>query len=312
MARKIITLKGLFIMSRPPFHIVGVFPFILGTLYAYKSTGRFDLSIFIFSVLAVICIMLTTYYNGEYYDISEDKLAASMGKNVFSGGSQIIAQKLLPHRFAKIGAYISMGIAVIIGLVLQFYYKTGVWTIPLGAIGLFFGFFYSKPPFRWVTRGIGEILIGLSYSWFPIAVAFYLQTAGFDSYIIWMSIPVGLTIFNVILLNEFPDYKADSIVGNKRNIVVRLGREKSIIIYIIAQALIWIMFAFSMSIRYSTVSSIAAIPFLLISVILMIMAMMKKYLIPKVLEIMCGLGILLNIGTTLVCLLGVIYGGLIV
>ncbi len=310
MSAKTNTLKSIFIMSRPPFHIVGVFPFVLGAIYAYKSTGTLNLPVFILSVIAVILIMLVTYYNGEYYDIVEDKLAPSMGKNTFSGGSQIIAQKILPRKYALIGSYISLGIAVIIGFILQFYFKTGVWTIPLGIIGLFFGFFYSRPPFRWVNRGIGELLIGFSYGWLTIAVAFYLQTSGFDSYIIWMAIPVGLTIFNVILLNEFPDYDADKTAGNKRNIVVRLGKEKSIIIYIAAQALTWIMFAVSMSIRFSKIASLTAIPFLLISIMLMIMAMMKKYKAPKILEAMCGLGILLNIGVTLVYLLGVIFGGL--
>ena len=310
MSAKINTLKSIFIMSRPPFHIVGVFPFVLGALYAYKSTGTLNLTVFILSVSAVILIMLVTYYNGEYYDIVEDKLAPSMGKNTFSGGSQIIAQKILPRKYALIGSYISLGIAVIIGFILQFYFKTGVWTIPLGIIGLFFGFFYSRPPFRWVNRGIGELLIGFSYGWLTIAAAFYFQTSGFDSYIIWMAIPVGLTIFNVILLNEFPDYDADKTAGNKRNIVIRLGKEKGIIIYIAAQALTWIMFAVSMNIRFSRVASLTAIPFLLISIMLMIMAMMKKYKTPKILEAMCGLGILLNIGITLVYLLGVIFGGL--
>jgi len=125
-----------------------------------------------------------------------------------------------------------------------------------------------------------------------------------------MSIPIGFTIFNVILLNELPDYDADRIAGNKRNIVVRLGKKKSIIIYIAAQALTWIMFAVSMSIRFSRVASITAIPFLLISLLLMIMAMMKKYKAPRILEAMCGLGILLNIGVSLAYLLGVIFGGL--
>jgi 1,4-dihydroxy-2-naphthoate octaprenyltransferase len=125
-----------------------------------------------------------------------------------------------------------------------------------------------------------------------------------------MSIPVGLTIFNVILLNEFPDYKADRTAGNKRNIVVRLGTEKAIYIYAAAQALIWIMFAVSMSIRYSVVSAITAIPFLLLSIMLMILGLMKKYQTPKILEAMCGFGILLNIGVTLTYLLGMIFGGL--
>ena len=72
------------------------------------------------------------------------------------------------------------------------------------------------------------------------------------------------------------------------------------------------MFAVLMNIRFSTVAAITAIPFLLISILLMIMAMMKKYLVPKVLEVMCGPGILLNIGVTLAYFLGVIFGGLVV
>ena len=70
------------------------------------------------------------------------------------------------------------------------------------------------------------------------------------------------------------------------------------------------MFAVSMNIRFSRVASITAIPFLLISLMLMIMAMMKKYKAPRILEAMCGLGILLNIGVTLTYLLGVLIGGL--
>jgi len=62
----------------------------------------------------------------------------------------------------------------VIGLILQFYYKTGPWTIPLGVIGMITGFFYSTPPPRWVKRGIGELLIGFCYGWLPVAAAFYL------------------------------------------------------------------------------------------------------------------------------------------
>jgi 1,4-dihydroxy-2-naphthoate octaprenyltransferase len=40
-----------------------------------------------------------------------------------------------------------------------------------------------------------------------------------------LSIPVGLSIFNVILINEFPDEEADRAIG-KKNLVVRFGKER--------------------------------------------------------------------------------------
>ena len=42
-------LKNIFIMSRPPFHIVGILPFVLGTILAYKITGAFSLPVFLLS-----------------------------------------------------------------------------------------------------------------------------------------------------------------------------------------------------------------------------------------------------------------------
>ncbi|MBN2072794.1 MAG: prenyltransferase [Actinobacteria bacterium] len=294
-------------MSRPPFHIVGILPFVLGTLFAWETSGTLNWPVFILGLAAVVLIMLATYYNGEYYDIEEDRIAAKSGSSAFSGGSRVIVSGALPRRYAITGAYISLALAVAAGLVLQFYYRTGIWTIPLGVIGLFFGFFYSKPPFRWVERGIGEILIGFSYGWLPVAVAFYMQTQRFDPFLVWMSIPIGLTIFNVILLNEFPDYEADRKAG-KKNLVVRLGKQRGILIYISAQILTWIMFPVSMSIRFMMVSSIVAVPFLIVSLILVIMALMKKYMVPQSLTFMCGLGILLNTGISLIYVFGVVYG----
>jgi len=269
-----LSIKGWVTMSRLPFHIVGIAPFVLGTVLAYKVTGNFNLAVFLLSVLAVIFIMLSTYYNGEYYDIAEDKLSSEMHKNIFAGGSRAVIKKMIPRKYARIGAYISMVFAVVIGFILQFYYKTGVLTIPLGAIGVFIGFFYSTPPLRWVTRGVGEVFIGFCYGWLPIAVSYYIQTGELSNLINWMSIPVGLTIFNVILLNEFPDYKADEMSG-KRNLLIRIGRDKGSVLYIIAAIAVWIMFAVSIVVGLPVITCLFFIPFFIISIVLVILMGLK-------------------------------------
>jgi 1,4-dihydroxy-2-naphthoate octaprenyltransferase len=72
---------------------------------------------------------------------------------------------------------------------------------------------------------MGEILIGFCYGWLTIGTGFYLITGFFSYQILFLSIPVGLSIFNVILINEFPDEEADRAIG-KRNLLVRFGRER--------------------------------------------------------------------------------------
>lgn len=301
------TFKNIFSMSRPPFHIVGVMPFILGTVLANRLTGAFNLAVFLIATFAVIMIMLLTYYNGEYYDVKEDKIAGKGEKNLFSGGSQVIAQKRLPRKYAKIGSYIALALAVIAGLVLQFYYKTGVWTVPLGALGMFLGYFYSSPPFRWVSRGIGEMFIGFCYGWLTLAAAFYIQTQRFDALINWASVPVALTIFNVILINEFPDYNADKLAG-KRNIVVRLGKSRSAIIYITATVLTWVFFGLSVFAGVPVLAVYIFIPFFLASCFIIISLIRKVYIEHKKLEMLCGLTIIINIGVTLSLILGISFG----
>ncbi|MDD5093835.1 MAG: prenyltransferase [Dehalococcoidia bacterium] len=301
------TLKLWLHLSRLPFHSVGVSPFILGTVLAWDIYGTFSLPIFGFATLAVILIMLATYYGGEYHDLEEDSLAAQQGKNPFSGGSQVIVKRLMPRSYAKIGSYTAIGLAGGIGLLLQFYYHTGAWTIPLGLIGMISGFFYSAPPLRWVKRGFGELFIGLSYGWLPVATAFYLQTGTMAGIGNWISIPIACSIFNVILINEFPDYPADLKAG-KRNLTVRVGKRAAARIYVTMAIISWLAFVWSVNRGVPSISLLFYLPIFLLGLKAVAMVINKEYLDAKRLEVICGLTIMTNLGTALAYMLAIWLG----
>jgi 1,4-dihydroxy-2-naphthoate octaprenyltransferase len=303
------TVKSWIQLSRPPFHLVGLFPFILGAVLAWRIHEIFNGPVFIWSIIAVVLIMLSTYYGGEYHDLEEDRLSSEMERNAFSGGSQAIVKNLLPHKQAMTASYIAIVLAGVIGLILQFWYKTGPWTIPLGAIGMIAGFFYAAPPLRWVKRGIGELLIGFCYGWLPVATAFYLQAGTIDTVVHWISIPIACTIFNVILINEFPDYPADLIEG-KKNLVIRIGKNASAFLYIAMTAVAWIAFGLSVSRGLPAVTFLFYLPVFLIGLILVILMSKKNYLDRKRLELICGLTIVVNLGTSLAFILAVWLGNI--
>jgi 1,4-dihydroxy-2-naphthoate octaprenyltransferase len=251
--------------------------------------------------------MLSTYYMGEYHDLGGDTLSAAMERNPFSGGSQAIVKDMLPREHARIGGCITMALACVAGLILQFWFKTGPWTVPIGAIGVIAGFFYSVPPLRWVKRGIGELLIGFCYGWLPVATAFYLQAGTINPVVHWISIPIACSIFNVILINEFPDYPADLVEG-KKNLVIRIGKNASAFLYIAMTAIAWIAFGLAVSRGLPAVIFLFYLPVFLVGVILIVMMSQKHYLNRKRLELICGLTIVVNLGTSLAYTLGLWLG----
>jgi 1,4-dihydroxy-2-naphthoate octaprenyltransferase len=291
-------LWGWFGLSRPPFHTVGVLPFILGTVLACKFNSSISLTIFALGVLAVILIMLSTYHAGEYFDYQEDELSQRYYKSNFAGGSGVIQKGQLPRSVPLWTSIISFFLAGVIGLILQFYFKTGPYTLLLGCLGAFPGFFYSTKPVRLVERGFGEPFIGFCYGWLPIASAYYIQTATIHPIIHWLAIPIGLTIINVILLNEYPDYEADKATG-KHNLLNRAGKKTVMYIYI----------ALSLSASGAMIVSpflgiplrviFFYLPISLISLFIIVMMLRIKYEDPKKLEILCGLNIAVNLGTSL-------------
>ena len=216
-------LKAWWRLSRVPFLSVGILPLILGFVLAWRLGYRGPLGLYLLSSMAVILIMWMTYYLGERNDLEGDRLNQDF--NRFSGGSRVLVKGVFPVWVPLILGYGCLVTAILTGVYIYLQYQTGPWTLLLGGIGIFSGFFYSEKPFQWSYRGIGEILIGFCYGWLPIATGFYLFSGFFSHQIFLLSIPVGLSIFNVILMNEFPDEEADRVIG-KRTLVVRLGKER--------------------------------------------------------------------------------------
>jgi len=290
------------VLSRPPFHTVGILPFILGTILAYKINSVFNLEIFLLGVSGVILIMLSTYHSGEYFDYQGDVISNRLHDNQFAGGSRILPNGKISSMVPFWTSIVTLILAGVIGVILQFVLKTGPYTLLLGCLGAFSGFFYSTKPIRLVQRGIGEIFIGFCYGWLPVASAYYIQTGAIHPVIHWMAIPIGLTIFNVILLNEFPDYEADKAT-DKKNLLYRIGKKNGNFLYIVFSLLA------SAAVLASTFLGVAFkiiyfyLPVLIISLFVVVMMLRGKYEDKKMLEKLCGLNIAVNLGTSLAYIL---------
>jgi len=208
----------------------GVLPFLLGAVIAWSQGNPINWAVLGLSLVAVIAIMEMTFLVNDYYDYEAD--VANKEFHRLSGGSRVLPLGLVSPRRSLAAGYICLGIAAVIGLFLYFYYQTGPYTIPLGALAIFMGYFYTARPVKLCYRGWGEVAIWFSCGWLATILGYYLQTGHFDTVATLVSFPGATSVFLVILMNEIPDIKSDRLVG-KKNLAVRLGREKAAVLYII-------------------------------------------------------------------------------
>lgn len=245
----------------------GILPFLLGATIAWAQGAPINWAVLVISTIGVICVMEMTFLINDYYDYGADVLNRTFHR--LSGGSRILPSGLLPQRSALNAAYACILIAGIIGLILQFYYKTGLYTIPLGVLAMFIGYFYTAKPLRFSYHGLGEIAIWFSCGWLAILSGYYLQTGHFDSVATLVSFPGATSVFLVILANEIPDMASDRQVG-KRNLAVRLGRERTAWLYNILLALCYlsmIAIVFFEVPKVSALLSLVILPFIVINIL---------------------------------------------
>jgi 1,4-dihydroxy-2-naphthoate octaprenyltransferase len=87
------------------------------------------------------------------------------------------------------------------------------------------------PPIRWAYRGLGELVIALSYGPWMVLGSVYLYTGAVSWGALWASLVPGFLIMSLAVVNAIPDFHQDRLVG-KRNLVVRLGRRRAVWLYL--------------------------------------------------------------------------------
>ncbi len=287
----------------PPFYLVGVLPFGLGTLLAVQSRRPLVWEVWALGSVAVALIMAMTFLVNEYFDYETD--LANKEFNKFSGGSRSLPLGLVTRRRVLIAAGVCTAAALVLGIVIQFGYKTGPVTLPFGALAAAIGYAYTGKPFRLIYRGLGEVLIGVSVGWMPVFIGYYLL-AGMPqgAYVHVVSLPIAISIIMVILANEFPDYASD-VASGKRNLIARLGRERGAWLYS-ATGLAYLASLAYLAFTYFSGWKLYAfaVPFLLGIDVTVVMAI-GRWKDAKKLEKLCLATILLNLMTIVLLMLAV-------
>ena len=113
--------------------------------------------------------------------------------------------------------------------------------------------------------------------------------------------------FRVILLNEFPDYPADSAAG-KTNLVVRLGPERASVLYGVLSLVSWVAMFLSLGNGVPMRAVWFYLPIFTLSLILVLLVIGGLWRNRVTLERLCGANLVVNLGTTAAYILGFFVG----
>ncbi|OGP65173.1 MAG: hypothetical protein A2169_09285 [Deltaproteobacteria bacterium RBG_13_47_9] len=207
-------------------------PGILGGMIAWTTDGTFHSGYFLLVMLGLILNHLALNMTDDYYDFRHLVDVFTLdGKNPYTGGSGLLSSGLIqPHRMrnAFICLYI---IAIGIGIFLGF--MRGEVIFLFLAFGFFCAYFYTAPPIRFGYKGLGEIAQLLCFGPGIGIGAYYVQSQRISWEAFWGTLPFGIMLFSMIIINEIPDYLEDRKRG-KLNLVARFGRETGVWLFILS------------------------------------------------------------------------------
>jgi 1,4-dihydroxy-2-naphthoate octaprenyltransferase len=252
LAKVIIWIKEL----RAPFFTATIVPIILGAVMAWYEFKVFNVMRFILTLIAALCLNAGTNMINDYFDYKSGCDLHPVYQKFwapFFGGSRLLPLGMLKSRDVYIAGLLSFGLGGALGIFLAL--EAGWIIILLGVIGFISGYFYVT---HLSTLGIGEFFVFLNLGPLMVIGSYYVQVQTFAIEPIAASIPIGVLIANVLLVNEIPDYIADRSVG-KNTLVVRLGRKRAADLYAILMGVAYASLVVGVGARLMPVYSLMAL-----------------------------------------------------
>ena len=215
-------------MTRPGFLVITVVACILGVSTAVVCGHPIQWGMAAATLLLAVLMHAAANVLNDYHDALNGADDANQhGLFPFTGGARMIQKGEVSLTDTR-----DLVLALLLFLIpagLWLAVQTGGGLVVLGLAGLMLGWAYSAPPLALMTRGLGEVTVGLA--WLLVVVgADYVQRGAFF-FMPWaVGLSYGLLISNILVINGFPDAQADGQVG-KRTWVVRMGPRCAVVMY---------------------------------------------------------------------------------
>jgi 1,4-dihydroxy-2-naphthoate octaprenyltransferase len=216
-------LKVWFFETRPQFLLLSVVLAFLGNCIAWYD-GYFHLGYALLAFVGLLLCHISVNVLNDYFDYTSG-IDLRTRRTPFSGGSGILPASLLKPRQVFWFGLVAFLLAVPIGI--YFVIARGWDLLPLLLVAAVCTVLYTPV----LTRlGWPEWAPGVGLGALPVLGTYFVQTTAYTIPALIASIPSGILVHNLLLLNEFPDIPADKKAG-RRTLPITMGKKNAGIVY---------------------------------------------------------------------------------
>lgn len=232
------TVRKYWQLMRPHTLTAAIVPVLVGTatakIFLLGSEDHIKISLLLAMLLACLLIQAATNMFNEYYDFKkglDDHTSVGIGGAIVRNG---MSPKLVMN--LAIAFYI---IAALLGIYLAV--QSSFWILPIGLVCMAIGYLYTGGPMPISWTPFGELFSGVFMGGIIILLAFFIQTGNLQTLVVWISVPIIITIGLINMANNIRDRVKDKESG-RLTLPIVLGKANSIrflaLMYIFAYAFV--------------------------------------------------------------------------
>jgi 1,4-dihydroxy-2-naphthoate octaprenyltransferase len=228
---------------RPPTLTAAVAPVFVGTAVAMRDEV-FHPGGATAALIGAIALQIAANLAN---DVSDFRRGADNPDRI--GPPRVTEQGLLTERQVLRGMLVAFAVATVVGVYLAY---LGGWPIiAIGLAAMLAAVTYVGGPWPYGYRGLGEIFVFLFFGVVAVAGTYYVQAGEVTASVLAASVPVGLTVTAILVVNNVRDIDTDRAAG-KFTLAVYLGRRYARWAYVlfvagayVAAAALWMLGDFS-------------------------------------------------------------------
>jgi len=167
------------------------------------------------TLICALLIQIGTNFANDYSDFVRG--ADHEGR---LGPVRVTQSGLIDQEGVKRGIIIAFGLAVLVGAYLAW---IGGWPIiAIGVLSVLSGLAYTGGPFPLGYHGLGDLFVFVFFGIIAVTGTAYLQSGHWSTFALLLSIPIGLLVTNILVINNLRDLPTD-IAAGKRTLATRIG-----------------------------------------------------------------------------------------
>ena len=216
--------KSWVLASRPKTLPAAVAPVLIGTSVAYYD-NKLNL---IAALIALICSVLIQIGTNFVNDLYDHLKGSDSEERV--GPERALATGMISVNEMKRAIYLTFGVTFFLGLYLV--YIAGWPILLVGIFSIASGYAYTAGPYPLAYNGLGDIFVFVFFGVVAVVGTYYVQALKLTELIFIASIPAGMLITNILVVNNYRDVDEDK-KNNKNTLAVKLGKRFSRIQYLV-------------------------------------------------------------------------------